>query len=200
MCQFPLFETLAVVDGKFQNLFFHQQRVNLAFEYYLKTQCHLNLEKIIIPTAYQSGFFRCRIDYNNTEFSIEFFPYTRKHLQKFQCIYTENLDYKFKYSDRKRLDILKNLQSDEIIIVNNGFVSDCTIGNLLFLKKGKWYSPEHYLLKGTQLSTLLAQGLVELTPIKAEQLFDYEKMMVINALNPFDLTKAITIDSQSILL
>lgn len=199
MSQYPLFETMAVVDGKFRNIAFHQARVERTFQDYFKQNCTLFLNQMTIPKDYTSGFYRCRIDYNEKEFELNFYTYTPPNIHYFQCVYTENLDYSFKYTDRKRLETLKNLQSDEVIIINNGFVSDCTIGNLLFLKNEKWYSPNHYLLKGTQLSSLLAEGTIELVDIRAEQLFDYEKIMLINALNPFDLQRAIPITSGSIL-
>lgn len=202
MCQFPLFETLAVRDGQFQNLLYHQQRVNYAFQHFFKAECHLDLAKIIVPDEFKSGFFRCRIDYSATDFNIGFYSYLPRRITRFQLVYTENLDYQFKYTDRKRFDFSKNLQidnADEVIIINNGFVSDCTIGNLLFYRNGKWFSPQHYLLKGTQLSYLLDQKFVELLPICADDLFSFEQIMVINALNPFDPTRAIPISPSSIL-
>lgn len=199
MCQYPLFETLAVIDGKFRNLAFHQMRVNLAFNTFFKKNCTLDLNKIEIPEIYRTGFYRCRIDYNPQTFKIGFFEHIPRQIRTFHCVQVENFDYCFKYSDRKRLDQLKILQMDEVIIINNGFVSDCTIGNLLFFKNGKWFSPRHYLLKGTQLSYLLAQDQVELTEIRAEDLFHYEKIMVVNALNPFDNARAVPISKATIL-
>lgn len=199
MSQYPLFETIAVIDGKFQNLAFHQERVEKAFSDYFHQSCTFFLNQIDVPKLYSSGFYRCRIDYNEKTFEVHFYDYTPREIHQFQCVYTENLDYTFKYTDRKRLEILKNLKTDEVIIINNGFVSDCTIGNLLFLKKEKWYSSNHYLLKGTQLSRLLLEGKIELVDIRAEQLFDYEKVMMINALNPFNEERAISITSGSIL-
>ncbi|MCT8736125.1 aminotransferase class IV, partial [Glaesserella parasuis] len=117
----------------------------------------------------------------------------------FQCVYVENFDYQFKYTDRLELEQLKQTACDEIILVNNGFISDCSIGNLLFLKQGKWYSPNHYLLKGTQLSHLLDEQKISLVDIPVEALFDYDQIMVINALNPFDLQRAVSITSGHIL-
>ncbi len=82
-----------------------------------------------------------------------------------------------------------------MIIINNGFVSDCSIGNLLFLKQKIWYSPQHYLLKGTQLTRLIEEKKVYLAEIRAENLFDYEQIMVINALNPFNSVRAVPMTS-----
>ena len=103
-----------------------------------------------------------------------------------QCVYVDEIDYRFKYSDRSQLEVLKNDQSDEVVIVHQGYVSDCTIGNLLFFKAGRWYCSEDYLLKGTQLSKLLDEQKVELIKLPISDLFCYEKVMIINALNSFE--------------
>ncbi|QLB20403.1 branched-chain amino acid aminotransferase [Vespertiliibacter pulmonis] len=199
MYHYPLFETLAVIDGNIQHIELHQQRIQYSFKYYFKKTCSLFLKDIHIPKEYQSGFFRCRIDYSSEKNSVNFFSYMPRKIAKFHCIETKDLDYQFKYSDRKRLDSLNNYQPDEIIIINNNFISDCTIGNLIFLKKNKWYSPTHYLLKGTQLTYLLLENKIKLVPITKSDLFNYEKIMMINALNPFNEQRAIPINQQTIL-
>lgn len=200
MCQYPLFETVAIIDGKIQNIFYHQQRMNNAFIHYFKQDNNFALSEMInIPEEYQKGLVRCRIDYNTKECQVQFFHYIPKAIKTFQCVYVENFDYQFKYTDRLELEQLKQTVCDEIILVNNGFISDCSIGNLLFLKQGKWYSPNHYLLKGTQMSYLLDEQKISLVDIPVEALFDYEQIMVINALNPFDLKRAVPITSGQIL-
>lgn len=196
MCQFPLFETILIENGEIKNLDYHQQRVECAFQHFFYRPCCLNLAQIIIvPDNFKQGIIRCRVDYNESNYEIHFYPYQRKMIQKFQCVYTESLDYRFKYSDRKGLDILKNPSADEVIIINNSFVSDCTIGNLLFLKGNQWYSSQHYLLKGTQLTKLVETGKVILTEIRVEDLPNYEQVMMINALNPFDMARALPISA-----
>ncbi|WP_150539128.1 aminotransferase class IV family protein [Actinobacillus vicugnae] len=194
MCQFPLFETISVIDGKAQNLAYHQQRFEQAMQTYFHSQAQWQLADVIqVPTDFQQGLVRCRIDYNASEFQLQFFHYTPRTINRFKCVYTENLDYRFKYSDRKRLDSLKNLQSDEVIIINNGKVSDCTIGNLLFAKQWQWFSSQDYLLKGTQLTKLIEIGLVQLVEITPQDLASYDQIMMVNALNPFDLQRALPI-------
>ncbi|QIW14981.1 branched-chain amino acid aminotransferase [Pasteurellaceae bacterium RH1A] len=195
MCRFPLFETLAIMDGQVQNLAYHQARLNQALKDYFKTENHLDLGQIIhVPAEFKQGKVRCRVDYNDQEYEINFYPYSPRKLERFKCVYTQDLDYAFKYSDRRALEQLKEPDCDEVIIINKGFVSDCTIGNLLFLKAGVWYSPATYLLKGTQLSRLLAEKQVVLTPIREEDLAQYEKIMMVNALNPFDLSRAVALE------
>lgn len=192
MCQFPLFETLLIIDGEVQNLTYHQQRFKQAVREYFGCEPTFNLMQIlVVPAVYQQGKVRCRIDYNATEFEIKFFAYSPKQVQHFRCVEVENWDYHLKFSDRKRFDLLNILQNEEVIIINNGNVSDCSIGNLLFLKAGIWYSSQDYLLKGTQLTRLLEQRKVRLIKITQADLGEYEKIMLINALNPFDESRAL---------
>ncbi|WGE35124.1 aminotransferase class IV family protein [Actinobacillus genomosp. 1] len=196
MCRFPLFETISVIDGEPQNLAYHQQRFESTINQYFHTQPQQQLaDMICVPDEFQQGSVRCRIDYNASEFQQQFSLYSPRKINSFQCVYTEDLDYRFKYSDRKRLDSLKTLQADEVIIINNGKVSDCTIGNLLFLKQGQWFSSQDYLLKGTQLTKLVETGIVELVQITQQDLSQYEQIMMVNALNPFDLQRALPISA-----
>ncbi|QNS15125.1 aminotransferase class IV family protein [Mannheimia bovis] len=192
MCQFPLFETLSIIDGNIQNLPYHQQRFEQAVWEYFSCEPTFTLAQIlVVPEAYQQGKVRCRIDYNASAFEITFFPYSPKQVERFRCVEVENWDYHLKFSDRKRFDLLNILQNEEVVIINNGNVSDCSIGNLLFLKDGVWYSPQDYLLKGTQLTRLLEEGKVYLTKITQADLGQYEKIMLINALNPFNECRAL---------
>lgn len=196
MYQYLLFETLAIIDGKIQNSFYHQQRMDNSFINYFKLNPKWDLLKIIdIPSEFRTGLVRCRIDYNQASYKINFYPYSPRQINTFQCVYIEDLDYRFKYCDRSKLEQLKTTNKDEVIIINNGFVSDCSIGNLLFLKQKIWYSPQHYLLKGTQLTRLVEEKKVYLAEIRAENLFDYEQIMVINALNPFNSVRAVPMTS-----
>lgn len=196
MCQFPLFETIAIIDGNIQNIEYHQARYHNACRNYLKNEPVLNLAEIInVPVKYQSGLVRCKVEYNSVEYQIQYFPYQAKRIEFFQLVQCENLNYQFKYTDREIFANLPISTNSEVILLNDGKVSDCTIGNLLFLKNGKWFSPVDYLLKGTQLSRLLEKKRVELYRITADNLRDFEQVMMINALNPFDLARALPIQA-----
>lgn len=196
MSQFPLFETLLIKDGIPQNIAYHQQRFNLACREFFKVDPFLNLIEVIIPPIMNCDeILRCRLDYNQSDYQVNFFTYKPKQITEFQVIETQQLDYQFKYRDRTFFQSLPTNEQREVIIVNNGKVSDCTIGNLLFLKQGKWFSPQDYLLKGTQLSRLLDEKQVELCEITPNNLTNFEQVMLINALNPFDPARAIPIQA-----
>ena len=56
MYQYLLFETLAIIDGKIQNSFYHQQRMDNAFINYFKLNPKWDLLKIIdIPSEFRTG-------------------------------------------------------------------------------------------------------------------------------------------------
>lgn len=196
MCRFPLFETIAVNNGILQNIEYHQRRVDFAFLNYFDFSPSLPLSDIIrVPTEFKIGLVRCKVSYNQYQYHIEFFHYTPKKIDYFTAIEIGNIDYHFKYSDRKQFERLPLTTNSEVILVNNGFITDCTIGNLLFLQAGQWFSPEHHLLKGTQLSRLLDEKRVVLRAIRLDKLAEFEQIMMINALNPFDPQRALPIQA-----
>lgn len=192
MCQYPVFETIAIINGEIKNLEYHQQRLAYTFEHLFNEKNKLCLSKIIqVPAEYQNGLVRCRVDYCANDFNVKFYPYQKREIKNYQCVYVDNVDYCFKYTNRTFFDNLI-IEKDEAIIIKNGYVSDCRIGNLLFLKENRWYSPKQYLLKGTQLRYLLETNQITLKEIKAEDIHQYEKILMINALNPFDEQRAIS--------
>ena len=192
MSLFPVFETIAIIDGIPQNLAFHLARMDNTIEKLFQKMSVFNLEEIIqVSTEYQNGLIKCRIDYNQQDFNIIFSAYQRREIRNYQCVYLDNLDYTFKYTNRTIFEDIK-MTKDEAVIIQDKKVTDCRIGNLIFLKDGIWYGPKNYLLKGTQLSRLLSENRVQLKEINADEIHQYEKVMMINAMNPFDESRAIS--------
>ncbi|MEZ7720448.1 aminotransferase class IV family protein [Haemophilus paraphrohaemolyticus] len=192
MSLFPVFETIAIIDGIPQNLAFHQARMDNTIEKLFQKTSVFNLEEIIqVPTEYQNGLIKCRIDYNQQDFNIIFSAYQRREIRNYQCVYLDNLDYALKYTNRTIFEDI-NMIKDEAVIIHDKKVTDCRIGNLIFFKDGIWYGSKNYLLKGTQLSRLLSENRVQLKEINADEIHQYEKVMMINAMNPFDESRAIS--------
>lgn len=192
MSLFPVFETIAIIDGIPQNLAFHQARMDNTIEKLFQKTSVFNLEEIIqVSTEYQNGLIKCRIDYNQQDFNIIFSAYQRREIRNYQCVYLDNLDYTLKYTNRTIFEDI-NMIKDEAVIIHDKKVTDCRIGNLIFFKDGIWYGSKNYLLKGTQLSRLLSENRVQLKEINADEIHQYEKVMMINAMNPFDESRAIS--------
>ena len=195
MQYFPLFETLCIEKGRWQNLDYHQARINRSLkEYYGCCFPFISLEKIIhmhntLLSLDNNTLFRCRLDYNNQDYHIQIFPYVRKEYKNFQPVICNNIDYHLKYNNRQLLnELLKQKGNcDEIMIIKDGYVTDCSIGNLLFRNGDVWFTPNTPLLKGTQREKLLAEKKIIETTILLKDLQKFSEIRLINALNPFDI-------------
>ena len=177
--EFPLFETLAIEHGSLQAFYGDKSAVVFPNVFQLAEHIHVPAELCSEP------LIRCRIDYNAEQIQCRYFPYTRKNYRTFKPIVCDHIDYGLKYADRTLLNELLAQKGDydEILIVKNGYVTDCTIGNLIFRQGTQWFTPDTPLLKGTQRAKLLAQGRIKVRSILATDLHLFEEVRLINALN-----------------
>lgn len=196
---FPLFETIAIEQGRALNLPLHQQRYQQSLlRFYAKDFSHTQIKQSAVNLAeilkkplqnylveHYSQVIRCRIDYNLTQQNITFYPYLSRSIRTFRPVHCDDIDYSLKFSDRTLLNELYSLREecDEIIIIKQGWVTDCSIGNLIFRDGDKWITPDTPLLAGTQRAALLQQGKIEAHPIHFEELGRFSEIRVINALN-----------------
>ncbi|MGY6771686.1 aminotransferase class IV family protein [Gallibacterium sp. ZY190522] len=190
---FPLFETLCIEKGQVQNLTLHQQRYENSLREFYANQPYkiFSLEKILQKNTTlwannQSPIIRCRIDYNATQYRLQCFPYQRKVYQRFQPVICDDIDYHLKYSDRAIFNELLKQKGDcdEIMIIKNGKVTDCSIGNLVLRQGSQWFTPDSPLLIGTQRTKLLQENKIIEIKISISDLPLYEEIRLINALNP----------------
>ncbi|WP_101775691.1 aminotransferase class IV family protein [Pasteurella oralis] len=190
---FPLFETIAITNSKIQNLALHQQRyINSLKQFYGKNTLNIHdfSEIIQIQTALiqtqHAPLIRCRIDYNATELQVQYFAYQRKTYRTFQPVICDEIDYGLKYADRTYLNQLLQQKGDcdEIMIIKQGKVTDCTIGNLIFRQGEVWVTPDTPLFAGTQRAKLLAANKIQQRTILLEDIATFDEVRLINALNP----------------
>ena len=158
-----LLETIKLQDGEYQNLFYHEQRMNRS----LKTLCgeidHFDLEEFLKHLEQPAqGLFKCRIVYDEQSKEVEFMPYTPKLVNSLRVIEHDRISYEFKYADRKTLNKLFELRqaSDDILIVKRGLVTDSSFANIVFRRGKHWYTPWSALLKGTQRTKLLERDVI----------------------------------------
>ncbi|OOF47268.1 aminotransferase class IV family protein [Rodentibacter trehalosifermentans] len=185
---FPLFETLAIEQGNIQNIEYHQARYERSLrQFYGKSAVKIfNLFELIrLPTHLQNQLVRCRIDYNAQSIQIQYFEYQRKTYRTFQPIVCDDIDYHLKYTNRDLLNALfaQRGNCDEIMIIKNGKVTDCAIGNLIFRQGNQWFTPNTPLLKGTQREKLLREGKITEATIYAKDIEKFDEIRLINAMN-----------------
>ena len=182
-------ETIAIVNKIPQHVSYHQQRIDACS----LVQIEPFLQRISFAT---NKLYKLSVIYNETQVEkYQLIPYQSKVIKTFKILIDNNLDYSFKFADRTHLDQLKSKKGscDEIIIIKNEEVTDCSFANLIFWDGKRWITPENPLLAGTCRARLLEEGVIETQKISVKQLPSFSKMMLINAMLDFDEKRAILI-------
>ncbi len=186
----PLFETIKIKDGKIYNLPFHQDRVNRAFDEVFGVNPKLqkgnvmNLESLLFPLPIGPGTFRCRIDYDQHGSKTEFYPYQAREITSLQMIELEGYQYGHKFRDRSGLNRLfeRRDQSDDILLIQDGYITDTSYSNVAFFDGSSWFTSSRYLLRGTKRESLLKLGVLQEKVIRVEDLTSFQKLSLINSM------------------
>jgi 4-amino-4-deoxychorismate lyase len=185
-----LLETIQILNGTFQNIEYHNVRCYNSRKKLFGSDELWKLENLIkIPSECSEGIFRCRIIYEKEIKEVTFTPYLYKEIKTLKLVDIGDWEYSYKYADRSFMTNLLNENKgfDEIILVKNGFITDCTIANLAFYDGINWFTPSTPLLKGTKRQQLLDSQMIIEREIRVEDLGDYEGVCLINAFR--DLSK-----------
>ena len=194
---YPLVESLKLKDGIVQNLEYHQNRMNRSMGELFPHAPKINLKKVIsIPENCTSGVFKVRVLYGSGIEKIEIEPYVFRIIQSLKVVHHESVDYHLKYTDRQILQELftQRENSDDIIIIKDGFVTDSFAANLLFFDGEKWYTPTTPLLMGTKRQLLIDQGIISEKEIRKEDIRSYQKVGLINALIDFEEMPVVAVE------
>ncbi len=185
-----LLETIKISQGRVCNIEYHNRRFNDARkQLFGKADIQDLNDLIIIPTNLDEGIYKCRIIYGDRIQSIEFSPYTPRLIHSLKLVRSDDIDYGFKYSDRKSLELLleQKAECDDIIIIKNAFITDTSFSNILFQEAGgHWVTPDTPLLNGTMRQYLLDIGLISAGPVRPEDIRQFEKARLINCMMGMD--------------
>ena len=143
-----------------------------------------------IPTEARKGKYKCRIEYTDTIHSITFSPYQQKQRKSVALAFDNNICYKYKCVDRRNLArLVQQAQTDDVIIVRNGMITDASYCNLVFEDyAGHLFTPSDALLPGTCRQRLIDNGIATERPICVNELHHYKNVYFINAM--MDLEEA----------
>lgn len=182
---YRLFETIKVVNGQLGNIEYHNVRVNQSRRQLLHTSTDWDLAQLIkLPELNPEQVYKCRFVYDETPGMPEFIPYSIKPLKKLALIKCEDVIYNHKFTDRSILEQLKqnNPQYDDVIIVQNGRITDLSYANLVFWDGKSWITPSTPLLNGTKRQQYLNAGCILEREITVHDLPHFEKSRIINAM------------------
>ena len=185
-----LLETIRLENGEYSNLDLHQERMSVALRQLFNCSNKISLLHYLdeIEIKNKVDLQKCRIVYDSEIRKVEFTLYEMPKIESLKLIVCDNIDYRYKYVDRSKINELYSQKesADDIIIINNGFVTDSSYANLLFYDGNNWLTPSKPLLKGTQLASLLRSKKIILADIVPSDLVNFEKIRLINAMLRFE--------------
>lgn len=184
MCLF--IETICLENEQAINLSYHNARLNETRKHFFGTVPEIYIDHSINTLGKQKRT-RCRITYAEQIIKIEYFDYNIRQIKKLKLTEADNLEYAYKYADRSVFDnLLKDRgESDDLIIVQNGMLTDTTFSNIALWDGNKWYTPAKPLLKGTKRQYLLDKGIITTKDIRADDITRYRNICLFNSMLHF---------------
>ncbi|MEN8158025.1 MAG: aminotransferase class IV family protein [Bacteroidota bacterium] len=186
---FPFIETIKLLDGELKNLSWHQERLERTRFEVLGLDEHPELLlEIPVPDGLDRGLFKCRVLYGEVIERIEYEPYYHPDIHSLKLVRSDSISYGYKSADRSDLDALyaQKGDCDDILIVKNGCITDSYFANVALFDGTHWHTPDTPLLKGTMRAFLLEEGVLTEARIKENELGDFQKIRLINAMNSLD--------------
>ncbi len=186
---FPFFESIRLYNGQFALTGLHEKRMKATLEqHYGKaadTSLHDYLNQFEFP---RKGLFKCRLEYGMTLSKPEFIPYTQTVIKTLRLVEGDSLAYSYKYTNRNPITNLlhQRQQCDDILIVQNGMITDTSYCNIIFELEGEWFTPHKPLFKGVQRQFLLDEGMIKSFPIKISDLHKFSYFRLLNAMIPWE--------------
>jgi len=181
-----LVETIRIEDGRIMNIGFHNERMSRTLYNIYGLKSDPCLEKIIsVPPSAGAGIFKCRVLYDDKTTTTEFLPYTQRLVRSLKIIFSDEICYPYKYTNRERINRLFEMRGrcDDIIIIKYGKVTDSSYANVIFKdSRGEWFTPSTYLLPGTRRANLLRNGLIKEAAISLNDISGYSEIRLINAM------------------
>lgn len=178
-----LVESIKIFNGKVYNIAGHEKRANLArFELFGRIDPLKIRKNIKIPAEFSKGLVKCRVIYDELIRDIQYQHYTHRNIKTLKIIDGRDTQYAYKYLKRDDLDALykKRNGCDEIIIVNNGLVTDAYYYNIVFCTKNSFFTPRLPLLNGVQRQKFIASGRIEERDIYLTDVCNFESIHLIN--------------------
>jgi len=177
---------------------YHQTRYQACLNaHFPKANC-VNLMDFLAHAPADNQVYKLRIIYSNKIEKFEFIPYYQKEITSLVAIEDKSISYQWKYANRRVfVDLKSNFSKHtELIITQNGLITDSSYSNLVFEKSGKFFTPEKPLLKGVQRQFLLDQQLIIPSTIHKNEITDYDFVYLINAMQT--ITNCIKLKTNSI--
>ena len=197
MCR--LIESIKVINGQFENIYFHNLRLNNARADLWNCRKEINIaHEVAVPPDARLGLYKCRILYSAEIEEVEFIPYRLPEILTLKLINDDDIVYNYKFEDRSRIASLFDQRHpcDDILIVKNDCLTDTSFCNVVLYDGANYYTPSKPLLNGTKRQLLLAEKKVIEKMIKATELHKFESIYLVNAM--IDLEDEVCIEIKNV--
>lgn len=185
-----LLETICIENRQIRNAEYHNRRLNRSRNELLGISAELDLRHIIkIPAGMGTGTYKCRVIYDRKIREVQILPYQPGTVESLKIVEDNEIDYRYKYADRRRLEQLLSLKGDcdDILILKDGYLTDTSYSNIVFREPdGSWVTPANALLRGTMRQYLLEQGDITEAEIKPADLTKFNLARLINCMMDLD--------------
>jgi 4-amino-4-deoxychorismate lyase len=195
-----LIETICFEKGVFQRLPLHEERMNRSRLHFFCRPDKISLVRHLkVAESLKNETLKCRVTYSEEIEGIEYEAYTLKSIKSLKLVADDSIEYSYKFRNRDNLNNLLKLkgESDEVLIIKNGQVTDTSFTNIVFLKEGKWFTPEHPLLCGTRREYYIRKRRIKPIAITPDDLWQFEEARLINSMRSLEDSEPILISDIS---
>lgn len=189
-------ESIRVENRVLQNLKLHQQRVNETSKIFSFNKT-LDLSSITLSKVNDDDIYKFRVLYSGNDYSVEISRYKPREIKSLKLVYDNDIIYDHKFENRDALNVLfeKRGDSSDILIVKNGFITDSSYSNIVLFDGEDYLTPSTFLLNGTMRQRLLDEKRIKEREIKVEDLKNYKRIFLINALNSLEDNLSVEVSS-----
>lgn len=195
----PFFTSIACRFGYLDNKEAHLQRIKEVNRHFKWIDFWTRFRRMDLEAQEkfkQMPLAKLKIYFGEKDFAIDFEAYQPVQIRNVVLAeISESFTYNKKVSDRAFFDYLRsqNPYADEVIMVQNGLLTDSTYCNLAFYSadKNRWETPTRPLLAGTQRARLLNNATLHLADIRPGDLLKYQQIAFINAMRPLGVAQAV---------
>jgi 4-amino-4-deoxychorismate lyase len=89
-----------------------------------------------------------------------------------------------------------SVETDDILIIKNGNVTDTSFSNIVFFDGTKWLTPAQPLLRGTKREKLIRENIIFEETITKNEIQRFQNAVLINAM--IDIEESPIIEIQNI--
>lgn len=189
MCQY--IETIRVEHGELHQLRYHEARLQRTrYDLWGQTE-HWSIRDLIDFPLPQSRH-KLRMVYSEQGIDeITCVPYSPRPVHSLLLVKADGVDYRYKSVNRSRLQEAYDRRGDcdDVLMVRGGFLTDTSIANIALSDGSSWVTPQYPLLEGTQRARLLEEGLLNVAPLRIEDLSHFRAIRLLNAMLDWEETE-----------